>query len=459
MMLVLLIMASSAQTATGLPTFQSGDRWAVLGDSITHAGWYHRYVELFYLTRFPDREVEVVNCGISGDTSSNALLRLEWDCLAARPTLVSIMFGMNDVQPKLYIESASDSGVGERKARTAAQYEQSMRKLVASLRESRVRVILITPSIYDDTADLAAGKNARGCGQALAGYAERVRIMARELDVPMVDFNGRMTVINADRQASNPAFTVVGPDRIHPTPPGHLVMAHEFLRAQGLGGLVSRIGIDVAMVKPGPLENCTLENLFWKDGVLSFTCLEKALPFPVDEKGRPALDWVPFTDEFNRQLLVITGLPEEMYELSIDDVPVRSFSASQLAAGVNLAEEANTPQMQQAREVFAALQKKWETAATLRSLASYEHAAWPDAPRPVDLGKMSEKLDARLARAVNIDAVREAHRSYLEFKPREEELMREWVAAGDAARSAAQPKPHRFTIRPAAGIEKGDVQL
>ena len=85
-----------------VPAFQSGNRWCVLGDSITESGGYHQYVELFYLTRFPTKPMDVMNCGIRGDTALGANQRLEWDCLSAKPTVVSVMFGMNDVSPSFY---------------------------------------------------------------------------------------------------------------------------------------------------------------------------------------------------------------------------------------------------------------------------------------------------------------------------------------------------------------------
>jgi lysophospholipase L1-like esterase len=197
-----------------LAPFKDGDRWAVLGDSITRSGQYHRYIELFYLTRFPSRRLDVLNCGISGDTAPGALRRLQWDCLDAKPTVVSVMLGMNDVSPGLYASGGDES----RRAKTAETYEVAMRHLTKSLLDSGVKVILITPSIFDDTADLPSANNP-GCGAALAGFAQRVRAMAGEFQVPCVDFNGPMAVINAEQQKKNPRFTIVGGDRIHPTHP------------------------------------------------------------------------------------------------------------------------------------------------------------------------------------------------------------------------------------------------
>lgn len=429
-LIITLLLAASlpAQVATPPPAFQSGDRWGVLGDSITRSGQYHRYVELFYLTRFPTLKLDVINCGISGDTAPGAVQRLKWDCLDAKPTVVSAMLGMND------------------RAHSVETHDKAMRQLAKSLVAAGVRVILITPSIYDDTADLPAA-NSRGGGAILTEFSNRVRAIAAEYKLPAVDFNGPMTAINAEQQKRNPKFTIVGGDRIHPTQPGHFVMAYEFLRAQRLTGVVSRIAIDAAAGKAGVLENCTVKDLKIRDGEIVFTCLENSLPFPVEAKAKPALDLVPFSREFTQQILLVRGLAAGDYALSIDGKEIRQFTAAELADGVNLAGEVNTPQSQQAAAVLAELQKKWDIVAKLRNLAVCEHTAWPNAPRPIDLAQMPAKLDARLERAKQNPTIKEAHREYLEFKPREAELHRAVDAAMNAARLAAQPKPREFTLR------------
>jgi lysophospholipase L1-like esterase len=111
--LALFFALASASGATTAPSaaFVSGDRWAVLGDSTTHTGSYHREVELFYLTRHPSAPLDVVNGGLASDTAASALDRLDWDCLAARPTVVSVMFGMNDVGHQLYAANQTTPAV------------------------------------------------------------------------------------------------------------------------------------------------------------------------------------------------------------------------------------------------------------------------------------------------------------------------------------------------------------
>jgi lysophospholipase L1-like esterase len=426
---LLLASLASLHAAVTVTPFQSGDRWCVLGDSITRSGQYHRYIELFYQTRFPSLKLDVINCGISGDTAPGALKRLQWDCLDAKPTVVSVMLGMND------------------RSGSAETYDKAMRQLTKSLVDAGTGVILITPSIYDDTADLKAANRA-GDGAVLADYGKRVQAMANEFKVAIVDFNGPMTAINAEQQKQNPKFTIVGGDRVHPTQPGHMVMAYEFLKAQGLSGMVSRITVDTATGKTGDLENCTVEKFEIRDDEIRFVCLENALPYPFEDKAMPALDLVPFNREFNQEILMVRGLVPGDYELCVDGKDIRKYTASELAEGVNLACEPAMPQLQQSQTVLAALQKKWDIVARLRNLAYCEHCSWPDAPRPLDFSQMPAKLAAREARVGDQNtSVIKSHKEYLEDKPQEAELYREMEKAVQASRLAAQPKSHEFILR------------
>jgi hypothetical protein len=38
--------------------FKDGDRVAFIGNSITHGGLYHLYIQTYYQTRFPDRNID-----------------------------------------------------------------------------------------------------------------------------------------------------------------------------------------------------------------------------------------------------------------------------------------------------------------------------------------------------------------------------------------------------------------
>ena len=44
--------------------FKDGERVVFLGNSITDGGHYHSYIWLYYMTRFPNRDVHFYNAGI-----------------------------------------------------------------------------------------------------------------------------------------------------------------------------------------------------------------------------------------------------------------------------------------------------------------------------------------------------------------------------------------------------------
>lgn len=440
-----------ADTSAAGP-FSDGDRWCVLGDSITHGGYYPKYVELFYVTRFPDRKLEVLNCGIAGDTATGALKRLGWDCLDHKPTVVSVMLGMNDVGRNHYAANADQATAVQKRSSCDQAYDMAMTNLASRILASGSRLILITPSPYDETAKDAGtnrfSTNAPGCGVALGRYAGKVMEWGASLGVAVVDFNGPMTRINAEHQKDNPAFTIIGADRVHPKEPGHLVMAFEFLKSQGVCGDVSRMEIDAATGSSSGSSNCSVSDFKVLTNGISFTSLENSLPFPVSDAARPALGLVPFTADLNRETLVIKGLRSGNYRLSIDGSPVRDFTASELSSGVNLATETNTPQYLQSLRVMEALGKKWEAVSAIRGIAYIEFQSWPDAPRPYDPGVMELRMKERAARlaAGGNPWVLVQQENYRVNKPREGELQRQAEDALQAAREAAKPVPHRFSI-------------
>jgi lysophospholipase L1-like esterase len=444
----LFVAAAVSGQAVDAPQFRAGDRWAVLGDSITHNGYYHRYVELFYFTRFPGQPLEVINCGISGDTAAGAVQRVQWDCLDAKPTIVSVMFGMNDIGRFLYEAGNSFTNADRLRAERAETYDRNMRQLAKGLMDSGAKVILIKPSIFDDTADLPK-TNCPGLGAALAGFGRRVQSIADEFHLATVDFNAPMTAINREQQQHDPHFTIVGADRIHPTQPGHLVMAYEFLHAQKRSGVVSRITIDAAAGKTGVLENCELKDFTVQSNAVFFDCLEHALPFPVEATAKRALDFVPFTDELNQETLLVRGLAPGNYELLIDGKGIRTISAAELADGVNLSGETNAPQLRQSFQVLAALQKKWEAAIKLRTITLCEHYAWPEARHPVTVAQMPAKLDAWTNKVSHITFFVNLAKQYPELKMHEKELHEQVDLAVEEARRVSQPRSHHFILRPA----------
>jgi lysophospholipase L1-like esterase len=443
--------ARAPETITDQNAFRPGDRWAVIGDSITHTGTYHAWVHLFYLTRFPARSLEVLNTGIAGDTAAGGLRRFTWDILPQRGSIATIAFGMNDVSRGLY---ASASPTPEQLAARRAAVQTLIdndRTLITRLREAGHRVILLTPSLFDDEARLPA-PSLHGVNAALGECAAALRTLARDTGCGLVDFHAPLLALNRRLQQADPAFTLTGPDRIHPGIEGHFVMAYLFLKARSAPAMVSRLVLDATELRVTAAENGRIAHLNRVDGGLSFTWTEDALPFPLDTSFGRAPGWVPFTQDLNQESLQITGLPSGIYTLRIDGRPIRAVTAAELSAGLNLATETTAPQYRQAAEVLALVKEYAHLSAeTVRNLALVEHQTTPADLLPAAYDVVRPFVDARFATfQTNIPSANllRIYTLYATEKPREA-ASRERIASLQArARQAAQPRPHTYEILP-----------
>ncbi|NQU42911.1 SGNH/GDSL hydrolase family protein [bacterium] len=430
--------------------FQEDDVVCFLGDSITHSRRYHSYIQLFYATRFPRRPVRVVNCGISGDTAEGGSSRLAWDVLVHKPTVTAIMFGMNDVGRGLYGPGKTGEPWDSQRRHRLEAYEKNMRRIADDLRQAKSGIVFITPSIYDQTARLETTPEI-GINDALASCTAVARRLAVEYDAAVVDFHDFMSILNEKHQKDDPAFTIIGPDRVHPGDPGHLVMAWRFLKAQEVPRFVSRTILDAGEGRVFEGEGVAISNLQRIEGGLTFDSLEEALPFIVPETARPALDLVPFQDDLNRETLVVRGLDPGQYEIRIDDEGVAEASGADLGEGIDLADNPRTPMYRQALDVLDADTRRHAvTSGPIRTLAYARHVL-RDRPE-VDFSDFEQMKNALVKRMNSMEgqpwypSVRKQTEQYIEVKPKEAEILEEAGSAWREMYAKAQPRPHHFEI-------------
>ena len=374
-LLLIGLISLSTQLKASVPPFQHGDRVVFIGDSITHGGRYHADIYLYHATRFPDRPFVAHNCGISGDTAPGTNIRFESDIAVHRPTVATIMLGMNDAYGWAFDPSLALQEKINAQASSYDHYTQAMDQMARTLAEMDCRMVFIKPSIYDQTAVLDQ-KNLLGKNDQLGRFAEYIDALAIKYSASVVDFYTPMSVINHVIQASDPSATIVGGDRVHPGIPGHLVMAYHFLKSQNMSPYVSAIQLDASEGgKILQLRNCEIHgDLVATADQVSFSATEKALPFPLSPTQLKALDWVPFQHELNRQVLAVDNLPTGKYALSIDAIKVGEYSSVALKTGINLSANSSTPQYQQALQIKALQNKQLQATSKLRSIALVRHS-------------------------------------------------------------------------------------
>lgn len=168
----------------------------------------------------------VVNRGYPGDTTKAALERFPAEVLAEKPQVVVIQFGINDsavdtwkTPPRTVPRIAIDD------------YEKNLRAMIAGVRSAGGEVILMTPNQMRWTDKLREryGKSStydpqdeKGFNKYLAQYVERMREIARDEKVELVDIYAAYDEWEKANAKSGDALLL---DGIHPNDQGQKLVA------------------------------------------------------------------------------------------------------------------------------------------------------------------------------------------------------------------------------------------
>ncbi|MDA0316526.1 MAG: SGNH/GDSL hydrolase family protein [Bacteroidetes bacterium] len=351
--------------------FESGNTICFLGDSITHGGQYHEFLQLFYATRYPNLKLTFHNCGISGDNTEGMIYRLDKDVYIHKPSHVFFMTGMNDVIRTLYFKGEASNEIIQNRKKALDEYKRNIHILDKKFKTSDIRPLYLTPSIYDQYSKIERENN-MGCNDALIECSTYLKKIAKQRNITVVDLNSSMKHIMERELKNDSLFTIVGKDRVHPETTGHFVMFHEIISTIESPSIVSEISIDLNEDNFTETKNCMINNFEFSSDDISFNCVQNSLPFPTNKAIDKALSLVPFENDFNKEILQIKGLKNGEYDLFIQDVFIKNYSAKQLNSGVNLSTQVNTPQYKQALEVMKLCEDYRKTSYLLRAVPFME---------------------------------------------------------------------------------------
>lgn len=158
---------------------------------------------------------KVFNRGISGNKVPDLQARWEADCIALKPTVLSILIGVNDIWHKL------NGGY----AGTVADYETGYRELLKSTMASlpETRIVICEPFVLR-------------CGAVkdnwFPEFDERRAVakkLAEELSLTFVPFQ---SAFDAAVEVAPPEYWAH--DGVHPSLAGHALMASEWRKATGI---------------------------------------------------------------------------------------------------------------------------------------------------------------------------------------------------------------------------------
>ncbi|MGN6625618.1 MAG: SGNH/GDSL hydrolase family protein [Tepidisphaeraceae bacterium] len=152
---------------------------------------------------------EVINAGVSGETTAAALKRLQRDVLDRHPDVVTVLYGTNDMvrdkpQPKVPLDA----------------YAKNLGTIVDRIQAKGGRVVLCTVPPIDSVPYFKRHPKsnydpAGGLDKIIADYCDAVRRVAAERHVLVVDLNAILKDPTDWRSA----------DGVHPTPRGRVIIA------------------------------------------------------------------------------------------------------------------------------------------------------------------------------------------------------------------------------------------
>lgn len=224
---------------SGVPKDLCGVRTIVtLGDSITQGGgqpggyvWLlQRYLDALY----PERGIRIVNAGISGHKSTDMAARFERDVLAAKPDLVTISVGVNDVWHGFFDFSAGKPiplGDGPNGVPLPV-YRQKVDEMIRAAKQAGARPVILSATVVHE--DLSNRENAR-----IGEYNYALRELARKHGIQYVDLFGAFRkVLSEYQKQAGKGINLLTTDGVHLNAAGNRLMAVTILRKLGVPATV-----------------------------------------------------------------------------------------------------------------------------------------------------------------------------------------------------------------------------
>lgn len=173
--------------------------------------------------RHPDRPVTWLNTGVGGHKVRDLEARWRTDALDARPDVVSILVGVNDMgwhtlDPEGYVIPVEE-------------FEAGYDRLLAPLAEAGTELILIEPFLLPihgvvEAGDVLIGEKEREEWRTdLDPKIQVVRKLARTYGAQLLAADGMFAELAT---TAGPEYWAA--DGVHPTPAGHAALAAAWLR-------------------------------------------------------------------------------------------------------------------------------------------------------------------------------------------------------------------------------------
>jgi len=205
--------------------FKNGETIVFIGDSITDCGrrdqffpYGNGYVKMaidLVTACYPEKSFTYFNRGIGGDTVEGLHDRWHDDLILLKPNWVSILIGVNDLYRFL-----ADSTI-----LPPDRYEKLYRAILERTKqETKAKLILLEP--FYISRDFKSDSFRSRVLKTIPDYIKIVRRLSGEFNALLIKTHD----IFQEQLKYRPADTFCA-EPVHPNATGHLVIAHELLKA------------------------------------------------------------------------------------------------------------------------------------------------------------------------------------------------------------------------------------
>lgn len=341
---------STAPAITKGLQLKDGDRFIFIGDSITHQCLYTQFVENFFYTRYPQLRLHFRNAGISGDRAQDALNRFDEDIAAFKPTIATILLGMNDGSYKDFDKPTFDT------------YAKGMTELLDKLEALKCRIIIMSPTMFDHQAwdirilekpEYAKGRIVTGYNAVLAYYGKWLQEVARERGHLFVDLFSPLNNYTVQERRKDKNFTLIA-DAIHPGSDGQFIMAHSLLQQVGETGPILGAGVKLVSGQWQPITPALVKDVKGNPGrSVSYTVTPKSLPWAEFSDAPIGTRLTAAGHRSSQESHVVSGLINGRYDMLINGKLVGTYDERTLAVHAELQADPDSPTYQQAIKVIA----------------------------------------------------------------------------------------------------------
>ena len=321
-----------------------------IGDSITYASYtplsYMDILNLFYLSLFPDRQIEFRNISAGGYKISDVLNIYDQDPAFDGLDKAVIMLGTNEAILGISTED----------------YITNMDALIGRLKEDGLEgsdILLLSPPVCDENCSLNFTKNGSrkwAFESRVLEYMEQLETKSAQWGVRYLDLHTPMAALTETMQQEDPGNTLTT-DCIHPNAAGQVLIACSILQTQGADPEVLT-QLHVPEDGEPQTQGNPISDFYRGEKGLCLTLAPEVLPLANRSEFtafRELMNRYTSSGALFQQRFSIQGLSEEdSYCLRAGDEELGNFTGKELAEGIDMGALETNPR-QQAMQQAASL--------------------------------------------------------------------------------------------------------